>query len=313
MGCLNRDGAENTLTYATQAVLGLNQWLKFLSIRFTNAKKLPPSLVGRIFPKAAVILKTHRNISALALEVLNANEPKAPHENMFAALDDPTLPADERTLGRLEDEGFAILAAGTETTAWSPSVTMFYLLDNPGILSELYDEIEGVMPNPAGCPPLATLENLPLLRSVINEGLRLCMGTLSRHLRIAPDRVLQYKDWIIPAGTPCSTATYFVHTNPELFTDPWSFDPYRWIRSADQGVHLESHLSLFLKGTRSCLGINLATAEMYILTANLVRRVNMRLSEGTTVDCILPERDHTIVIPRDTSGIKATVLGINTV
>jgi cytochrome P450 len=147
MGCLDGDGAENTLTDATQAVHGLSQWLKFLPVRFTNAKKLPPSLVGRIFPKAAVILKTHRNISSLALEVLNAKEPKAPHENMFAALADPTLPADERTLGRLEDEGFVILAAGTETTAWSLSVTMFYLLDNPNIHSELYDEIEGVIPS----------------------------------------------------------------------------------------------------------------------------------------------------------------------
>lgn len=58
---------------------------------------------------------------------------------------------------------------------------------------------------------------------------------------------------------------------------------------------------------------SLATAEMYVLTANLVRRVRMRLAEGTTVDCVLPAKDHTVVIPRNTSGIKATVLGINTV
>ncbi|KAG6358760.1 hypothetical protein INS49_012279 [Diaporthe citri] len=173
----------------------------FIPLRFTEAKKLPPSLVGRILPKAAVVvLKTHRTIRSLALEVLNAKEPKASDENMFAALADPSLPAEERTLERLEDEGFVILAAGTETTAYSLSVTMFYLLDNPGIFSELYDEIKGVMPDPAECPPLATLENLALLRGVVNEGLRLSMGTLTRHPRIAPDRVLQYKDWSIPAG-----------------------------------------------------------------------------------------------------------------
>lgn len=53
--------------------------------------------------------------------VLNAKEPKAPHENMFAAVADPKLPAEERNLGRLEDEGFVVLAAGTETTAYSLS------------------------------------------------------------------------------------------------------------------------------------------------------------------------------------------------
>lgn len=56
----------------------------------------------------------------------------------------------------------------------------------------------------------------------------------------------------------------------------------------------------------------MATAEMYILTANLVRRVKMKLSEGTTVDCVLPAKDHTVVVPKNTSGIKVNVLGINT-
>lgn len=164
LGCLDGSGAENILSDATKAVLGLSHWLRFIPIRFSEAKKLPPSLVDRILPKtAAVVLKTHRTIRSLALEVVNAREPKAPHENMFAALSDPSVPAEERTIERLEDEGFVILAAGTETTAYSLAVTMFYLLDSPGIFSELYDEIKGVMPNPAECPPLATLENLPLL------------------------------------------------------------------------------------------------------------------------------------------------------
>jgi cytochrome P450 len=164
MGCLDGDSEnENILTDATQAVLALSHWLRFLPIRFSNAKKLHPAFVQGLFPKAATVLKTHRRISALALEVLNAKEPKAPHENMFAALADPRLPAEERNIGRLEDEGFVVLAAGTETTAYSLSVTMFYLLDNPKILSRLYDEVKTVMPNPTECPPLSVLENLPLL------------------------------------------------------------------------------------------------------------------------------------------------------
>lgn len=169
LGCLDGSGDVNILRDATQAVLALSHWLRFLPIRFTQAKKLPPSLVERILPKAAVVLKTHRTIRSLALEVLNAKEPKAPDENMFAALADPSVPAEERTVERLEDEGFVVLAAATETTAYSLSVTLFYLLDNPAIFSELYDEIKGVMPDPAECPPLATLENLPLLvRSLLS-------------------------------------------------------------------------------------------------------------------------------------------------
>lgn len=166
MGCLDGE-AENILSDATQSVLALCHWLKFMPIRFSHAKKLNPGLVKRIFPKAAVILNTHRTIRSLALKVLNAQEPKAPNENIFAALTDPDLPAEERTIGRLEDEGFVVLAAGTETTGYSLSVTMFYLLDNPDILSRLRDEIKTVMPEPTQCPPLSVLENLPLLVRIL--------------------------------------------------------------------------------------------------------------------------------------------------
>lgn len=49
---------------------------------------------------------------------------------------------------------------------------------------------------------------------------------------------------------------------------------------------------------------------MFMLTANLVRRVKMELLKETTIDCVLPAKDHTIVIPKDTSGIRVTVLDI---
>ncbi|KAL9080165.1 MAG: hypothetical protein Q9157_001010 [Trypethelium eluteriae] len=254
LGCLDGQ-SENILTDATQAVLSFGHWLRFIPLRFSNMKKLHPRFVESTFPKAATVLKTHRRISALALEVLNAKEPKSSKETMFTALADPELPAEERTLARLEDEGFVVLAAGTETTAYSLSVTLYHLLANPDIQSQLYDEVKNVMPEPSSQPPLAVLENLPLLRGVVNEGLRLSMGTFTRHPRVAPDRVLQYKDWTIPVGTPCSTATYFVHTNPEIFPNPTTFDPWRWIRAAEQGQHLESQLALFSKGSRACLGI----------------------------------------------------------
>lgn len=165
LGCL--DGkSENILTDATQAVLSFGHWLRFIPIRFSNAKKLHPRFVESVFPKAATVLKTHRRISSLATEVLNGKDPKASSkETMFTSLADPELPAEERTLARLEDEGFVVLAAGTETTAYSLSVTLFHLLNNPNILSKVYDEVKTVMPTPSTYPPLPVLENLPLLVS----------------------------------------------------------------------------------------------------------------------------------------------------
>lgn len=162
MGCLEGE-EENLLADATTSVLAMGHWLKFLPISLTHAKKIPPGWIDRIAPMTAVVLRSHRTIRALALGVLNAENPPAPHENMFAALADPKLPAQERTLGRLEDEGFVVLAAGTHTTAWSLSVAMFYLLDNVELLAKLRSELQKVWSEPSNPPSLSVLENMPLM------------------------------------------------------------------------------------------------------------------------------------------------------
>lgn len=44
-----------------------------------------------------------------------------------------------------------------------------------------------------------------------------------------------------------------MHYNPELFPDPYSFDPDRWLQL--DSSKLDQHLVAFSKGPRSCLGV----------------------------------------------------------
>ena len=53
--------------------------------------------------------------------------------------------------------------------------------------------------------------------------------------------------------TPIASTTYFVSTDPELFPDPFAFQPERWVKSED-GERLDKYLTNFSKGTRSCVG-----------------------------------------------------------
>lgn len=99
--------------------------------------------------------------------------------------------------------------------------------------------------------------------------------------------------------------------NPEVFPDSKSFDPSHWIRAAERKQHLESNLVLFSKDTRICLGINMAYAELYMVVAGLTRRVKMELHD-TTSECVEPGRDHVIVVPKNSNGVRATDAGINT-
>lgn len=55
--------------------------------------------------------------------------------------------------------------------------------------------------------------------------------------------------------TPVSQAAYFVHTDPQIYPSPFSFEPERWIKAAQEGVNLQQHLVSFTKGSRQCIGI----------------------------------------------------------
>jgi cytochrome P450 len=109
------------------------------------------------------------------------------------------LPPAEKELDRIYQEGQTFVAAGTETTAWTLSVTMFYLLKEPAKLQRLTNELRKANPTTS-----TELEQLPYMNAVIQEGLRLSYGVSHRLPRIAPDETLSFVDsgktWLIPPG-----------------------------------------------------------------------------------------------------------------
>ena len=200
---------------------------------------------------------------------------------IFEELLNSDLPANEKTLGRLVDEGQTVVGAGQVTTAHYLKMTSFHLIANPDILAKLKAELAEAMPDPAILAPQAQLEQLPYLRAVVLEGFRKSYGVTHRLQRISPDAPLQFQDWVIPAGTPVSMTSIFLHDNPEKFPDPYAFKPERWLGGGDRA---EKYLVNFSKGTRQCLGMNLAYAEIYLTLAAVFRRYDFGFFETTSRD-----------------------------
>lgn len=108
------------------------------------------------------------------------------------------LPPEEKTVERLADEAFVLVMAGSETTAKVQVVILVKLLQDPGLLARLRQELDPVMKR--GPPNVNHLEQLPLLSAVIEEGLRLTAPVTNRPTLVAPEEDLQYKEWLIPRG-----------------------------------------------------------------------------------------------------------------
>ncbi|THC89191.1 hypothetical protein EYZ11_011362 [Aspergillus tanneri] len=79
-----------------------------------------------------------------------------------------------------------------------------------------------------------------------------------------------------------SLCHYVYHFDPHVFKDPMQFRPERWLKDEDR-EQLEKYLLSFSRGSRTCIGINLAHAELYLIFAHMFRRFNFCL-DGTTDD-----------------------------
>ncbi|MCJ1268629.1 hypothetical protein MMC22_008517 [Lobaria immixta] len=213
-------------------------------------------------------------------EIKRSKGSKTDQDNVFYRLVHSDLPESEKTSARLQEEAEVIISAGQDTTAPTLSAMTYQLLANPDKLSKLKKELADAIPDPTNPPTCQQVENLPYLSAVIQEVLRLHPGAPFRSPRVSPDEPLRYDDgdnptWIIPAGTPISMCVSSINTNPDIFSEPYEFRPERWL----ENPKLDRYLLTFSKGTRMCLGMNLAYQELYLVTAAVFRKYD--LYDGT--------------------------------
>jgi cytochrome P450 len=202
------------------------------------------------------------------------------HKTIFHEIIGSNLPHYEKSASRLWQDGQVTVAAGTLTTAWALSIATFHLISQPAVLRKLKAELARAIPDPESRPSLAALEQLPYLTGVVQECLRLSYGVSMRLPRICPDETLIFsdgsKDWAIPPGTPISMTSTLIHHNESIFPNSHSFLPERWIEKP----HLDRYLVSFSKGSRHCIGINLAYAELYLALARIYRSWGSKEAKG---------------------------------
>lgn len=233
------------------------------------------------------------------------------------------LPDHEKTFPRLVQDGGLVISAGTVSTAWAITVGVYHLVAQPETLEKLKSELHSASVQATKDDiGLAIFEKLPYLNAVVQEALRVSIGASHRSQRIAPDEVVVFTDpksgrkWYIPPGTPMSMSQMQLLRNPELFPDPLVFRPERWIENPG----LEKHQYVWGRGTRGCLGLNLAIAEMQLVIAGIfskygsvgfsltgdLGRLELFDTDDTDLECIgdggVPYQK------RDTKGVRLRVL-----
>jgi len=157
----------------------------------------------------------------------------------------------------MRDELLTLLVAGHETTATSLAWAVERLARHPEKLARLRAEAE------AG-------ESEEYLTATIQETLRL-RPVISIVIRRLTEPV-EIGGYELPAGVSVTPSVYLVHRNPEIYPDPDSFKPERFL---DNPPGTYTWIP-FGGGVRRCLGASFAQFEMAVVLKELVKRHAIR-------------------------------------
>ena len=172
---------------------------------------------------------------------------------------DPAEPAPDRS-ERLHDLAMLLLA-GSESTAHAILWSLLYVYSRPELQARLRLEVAEFDASRAD-----DARAYPLLQAVVREIERL-RPPFPAAVHVAK-RDFSFAGVRVPAGTSVLHASTLCHFLEEIYEDPWSFRPERFL---DGRSYPAKSIGLFGGGAHLCLGMPLARLQMPLALATFVR------------------------------------------
>ncbi|KAI0013031.1 cytochrome P450 [Xylariaceae sp. FL0662B] len=270
---------------------------------------VPERIFLLAFPRGEGLRKLRQRARENIHKVLTSDSIKDENvTSLFHHVVNSDMPESEKSERRLVMEAQLILAGGTWTSGRTIGVASYYILSRPHLRHGVEAELRDLMATwPQYVPTWAELEKLVLLQAIIKESLRISFGVMHRLPRISPDVPIQYKQYTIPPGIPVGMSSYLMHTDTSVYERPFEFIPERWIGEVNPAMN--RNYVPFARGSRNCLGIHLAMAEVTYALAVLFRPNGPKLELFETDESDVQQvHDFMVATAKlDTKGIRAFV------
>ncbi|OAG00677.1 putative cytochrome P450 [Paraphaeosphaeria sporulosa] len=228
----------------------------------------------------------------------------------------PELGQKDKVMKYFVEEATNITGAGTETTASTLGLLTYHVLADRDIRNKLLAELSAIGGDNTELIVLRKLERLPYLQACINEALRLSNPVTGRLPRLNPRAPTTYTTpdgkttYTLPPKTVMSMSMPDLHFNASIFPSPHTFNPSRWIDSSPEHLkEMNRYFVPFSKGSRSCLGIDVAKMELVLTAGNVFQKLgkNMRLWETTERDVSWAYDFFAPYIPVDAKGLRVKI------
>ncbi|XP_060130293.1 cytochrome P450 2J2-like isoform X1 [Zootoca vivipara] len=172
---------------------------------------------------------------------------------------------------------FDLFVAGSDTTTCSLKWALLFLASHPDIQDKIHKEIEDALGS-SHTICYQDKKKLPYTNAVIHELQRFKYALFFGIARKCTKDV-KLCGFLIPKGTYIIPDFRSVLLDPTRWETPAVFNPNHFLDKDGQYVAREDYLA-FGAGSRMCLGMLLASTEMFIFVTSLLRAFRFQLPEG---------------------------------
>jgi len=184
----------------------------------------------------------------------------------------------------------SLFTDGLSTTTPTVLFNLYCLATWPEVQKKVYMELEEHVDDDE---PITThtLAKLPYLKAFVKETFRMWPNGTEVSRYCEQDLILS--DYHIPAGTHLDLNPSVHFRDPEVFPDPDTHMPERWLRDGSGlSVHPYIHTP-FGHGTRMCAGRRFAEQDLYVLLARILKRFTLSYPPDTSMG----QTYHTLLWP----------------
>ncbi|CAH1266085.1 CYP2D6 [Branchiostoma lanceolatum] len=173
-----------------------------------------------------------------------------------------------------------LFLAGTDTTATTLHWAVLFMILHPDIQQKVQQEIDSVL-GPNQVPSMEHRSQMPYTEATLSEITRMAATAPLAPFHSTSSDVF-FRGYRIPEATAVVVNIWSVLYDPQLWPEPYKFDPTRFLDDSGKFTRREE-IIMFSMGRRLCPGERLAKAELFLIFSLLLQRFTFKPPEGSPV------------------------------